>query len=83
VSQYLHKSEKSRNDSPEELSKLIFNGEEFTQFPTSWKFDGDVLNSGTGDLLDKWAIFEATGGGTLTARALRRSTILHSSPGRI
>ncbi len=35
-------------------------------FPTAWTSDGDVLWSGTGDLLDNWAIFETTGGGTLS-----------------
>ena len=37
------------------------------QIPNSaWTSDGDVLYSGTGDLLDNLAIFETIGGGTLT-----------------
>ena len=40
-----------------------FNG---VRFNPDWTSDGDVLYSGDGDLLDSWAIFEATGGGTLT-----------------
>ncbi|WP_075062765.1 choice-of-anchor J domain-containing protein [Ornatilinea apprima] len=49
-----------------DVQKLIFNGVEYSMFPTSWTSDGEVLWSGTGDLVDNWAIFEATGGGTLT-----------------
>jgi bacillopeptidase F (M6 metalloprotease family) len=52
-------------NSTEELSKLSFNGEDFSLFNTSWTSDGDVLYSGTGDLIDNWAIFETTGGGVL------------------
>jgi len=51
---------------PKELAKFTFNGIDYTTFPTGWTSDGDVLWSGAGDLLDNWAIFEATGGGTLS-----------------
>ncbi len=51
---------------PQELGKLTFNGIDYTMFPSPWTSDGDVLWSGTGDLLDNWAIFETVGGGTLT-----------------
>lgn len=49
-----------------ESDKLLFDGMDQTMLPTPWTSDGDVLWSGTGDLLDNWAIFEATGGGILT-----------------
>ncbi len=48
------------------VSKLIFNGVDYSMFATPWTSDGDVLYSGTGDLLDNWAIFSATAGSTLT-----------------
>lgn len=51
---------------PKDLAKLTFNGIDYTTFPTAWSSDGGVLWSGTGNLIDNWAIFEATGGGTLT-----------------
>jgi hypothetical protein len=51
---------------PRALAKLTFNGLDYTLFPTAWTSDGDVLWSGTGNLIDNWAIFEATGGSTLT-----------------
>jgi len=51
---------------PKDLGKFTFNGVDYTTFPTGWTSDGDVLWSGEGDLIDNWAIFEATGGGTLT-----------------
>jgi hypothetical protein len=51
---------------PKELAKFTFNGVDFSTFPTAWTSDGDMLYSGTGNLIDNWAIFEATGGGTLT-----------------
>lgn len=51
---------------PKELGKLTFNGVDYTLFPSPWTSDGDVLFSGTGDLLDNWAIFETVGGGTLS-----------------
>lgn len=51
---------------PKDVSHLVFNGVPFTSNPTAWTSDGDVLYSGSGNLLDNWAIFEATGGGTLT-----------------
>jgi len=50
---------------PKELAKFTFNGIDYTTFPTAWTSDGNVLWSGTGNLIDNWAIFEATGGGTL------------------
>jgi len=52
--------------SPTDLAKLTFNGLDYSMFPSAWTSDGEVLWSGTGDLLDNWAIFPATGGGTLT-----------------
>jgi immune inhibitor A len=51
---------------PKELAKFTFNGVDYTIFPSAWSSDGDVLWSGTGDLLDNWAIFETPGGGTLS-----------------
>ena len=51
---------------PKDLGKLTFNGVDYTTFSSAWTSDGDVLYSGTGDLLDNWAIFETTGGGTLS-----------------
>lgn len=46
--------------------KLMFDGIDEIKKETAWTSDGDVLWSGKGDLVDNWAIFEATGGGTLT-----------------
>jgi hypothetical protein len=51
---------------PKDLAKFTFNGVDYTTFPTDWTSDGDMLFSGTGDLLDNWAIFETTGGGVLS-----------------
>lgn len=51
---------------PMDLGKLTFNGIDYTTFPTAWSVDEGWLFSGTGDLLDNWAIFETTGGGTLS-----------------
>ena len=51
---------------PRDLARLTFNGVDYSTFPTAWTSDGDVLHGGTGDLLDNWAIFETTGGGTLS-----------------
>ncbi|MCP4403670.1 MAG: peptidase M6 [bacterium] len=51
---------------PGELSKLTFNGVDYSMFATPWTSDGDVLWSGASDLADNWAIFEAAGGGALT-----------------
>ncbi len=48
------------------ITKLVFNGLEYTVKPTAWTSDGETLWSGNGDLIDNWAIFPATGGGTLT-----------------
>lgn len=50
----------------EDLAKFTFNGVDYTTFDTAWTSDGDVLYGGYGDLLDNWAIFPATGGGTLS-----------------
>jgi hypothetical protein len=44
------------------LAGFEFNG---VRFNPDWTYDGDVWYSGDGDLLDSWAIFETTGGGTL------------------
>ncbi|HZD10468.1 MAG TPA: choice-of-anchor J domain-containing protein, partial [Candidatus Binatia bacterium] len=46
--------------------RLLFDGADHTSFPTAWSSDGDVLWSGSGNSLDNWAIFETTGGGTLS-----------------
>lgn len=54
------------NGDPKALGRLSFNGIDYSMFPTGWTSDGSVLWGGTGDLLDNWAIFETTGGGTLT-----------------
>jgi len=51
---------------PKDISKLIFNGVEYTIYPTKWTSDGEVIWSGTGDEIDNWAIFETVGGGTLS-----------------
>jgi hypothetical protein len=51
---------------PKDLAKFTFNGVDYTMLETAWSSDGDVLWGGTGNLIDNWAIFEATGGGTLT-----------------
>lgn len=51
---------------PKKLAKLTFNGLDYSTFPTRWTSDGNVLWGGEGDLLDNWAIFPATGGGTLS-----------------
>lgn len=44
---------------------LRFDGDDITQFTTAWSSDGESLWAGTGSVADHWAIFEATGGGTL------------------
>jgi hypothetical protein len=51
---------------PADLGRLSFNGVDFAIYGTPWSSDGDVLYGGSGDLVDNWAIFEATGGGTLS-----------------
>lgn len=51
---------------PKTLGRLTFNGVDYATFPTDWTSDGSVLWGGTGDLVDNWAIFSTTGGGTLT-----------------
>jgi hypothetical protein len=48
----------------ERIANFRFNGFQFN--PLAWTSDGSVLWGGTGDLIDNWAIFETTGGGTLT-----------------
>jgi hypothetical protein len=48
----------------QQIVGMTFSGMQFN--PTAWTSDGDVLWSGTGDLTDNWAIFEATGGGNLS-----------------
>jgi hypothetical protein len=48
----------------ERIANFQFNGFQFN--PLSWTSDGEVLWGGTGDLIDNWAIFDATGGGVLT-----------------
>ena len=53
------------NGDPKALGRLSFNGADFSMFPTGWTSDGSVLSGGAADLLDNWAIFETTGGGTL------------------
>ncbi len=53
------------NGDPKALGKLTFNGLDYSTFQTAWTVDDGMLWSGTGDLLDNWAIFETTGGGTL------------------
>jgi immune inhibitor A len=50
---------------PKKLGKFTFNGTDYSTFPTTWTVDDGMLWSGTGDLLDNWAIFSTTGGGTL------------------
>ncbi|UCG83324.1 MAG: immune inhibitor A [Dehalococcoidia bacterium] len=47
-----------------QIANFHFNGNPFK--PLSWSSNSTVLWSGTGNLVDNWAIFEATGGGTLT-----------------
>ena len=51
---------------PKDLAKFSFNGLDYSMFPTAWTADNGMLWSGTGDLLDNWAIFETIGGGTLS-----------------
>ncbi len=51
---------------PGKLGMFTFNGQDYSIFPSAWTSDGEVLWSGSGDLTDNWAIFDATGGGTLT-----------------
>jgi hypothetical protein len=53
-------------EDPGSIATFTFNGVDFSMYPTAWTSDGDVLWSGNGDLIDNWAIFETTGGGTLT-----------------
>jgi len=56
---------------PKDLAKFTFNGADYNvSYPTAWTSDGDVLWSGTGDLLDNWAIFETPGGGVLSIDTL-------------
>jgi hypothetical protein len=53
-------------EDPQDVAALTFNGMDYTIYGTPWSSDGDVLYSGSGNLVDNWAIFEATGGGMLT-----------------
>jgi immune inhibitor A len=46
--------------------QVVFDGADTNARDTKWTTDAGWLWSGTGDLLDNWAIFEAQGGGTLT-----------------
>ncbi len=45
--------------------QVVFDGADTNAQDTRWTSDGNVLWSGTGNMLDNWAIFEAQGGGTL------------------
>lgn len=54
------------NGDPKALGKFTFNGLDYSTFPSAWTVDDGMLWSGTGDLLDNWAIFETVGGGTLS-----------------
>ena len=47
------------------VSRLTFDGLDYTSYPSAWTSDGDVLWGGSANLLDNWAIFAATGGGML------------------
>ncbi|APV43492.1 Immune inhibitor A peptidase M6 [Dehalogenimonas formicexedens] len=49
-----------------DVLKLEFEGLPLSTFPTRWSSVDGWLWSGTGDLIDNWAIFKASGGGTLT-----------------
>jgi hypothetical protein len=58
---------------PKELKSINFNGVDVITRQTAWTSVADPLNagnqalwSGTGDELDRWAIFETAGGSTLT-----------------
>lgn len=51
---------------PKELGKFSFNGVDFSVSGTPWTSNGEILYGGDGDLIDNWAIFPATGGGTLS-----------------
>jgi immune inhibitor A len=51
---------------PKKFGKLVFNGVDLSQSPTPWTPVDGMLYSGTGDEVDNWAIFETTGGGTLS-----------------
>jgi hypothetical protein len=44
----------------------FFDGDDAIIHETPWSVSGGALYSGTGDLVDNWAIFEAEGGGLLT-----------------
>jgi hypothetical protein len=50
------------NGDLKKLTKITFNGLDYSIFPTDWTSDGNVLSAGGGDLIDNWAIFETTGG---------------------
>jgi immune inhibitor A len=57
---------------PKSVKKILFNGNDTLTNASPWTVvddplgeNGDVLYSGSGHMLDNWAIFEAQGGGTL------------------
>ena len=50
---------------PSYFKMIKFDGDDEAIFGTAWTSNGEVLWSGTGNLLDSWAIFEAPGGGVL------------------
>jgi immune inhibitor A len=45
--------------------QYVFDGADYMMYDCPWTVDMGWLWSGTGDNLDNWAIFKATGGGTL------------------
>jgi hypothetical protein len=51
---------------PKDLGKFTFNGVDYIKNDSAWSSVDGMLYSGTGDLIDNWAIFETTGGGTLS-----------------
>jgi hypothetical protein len=53
------------NRKPKNITKLTFNGLDYSMFPTLLTVDNVMLWIGTGDLPDNRAIFVAPGGGTL------------------
>lgn len=59
-------------EDPKSVTRILFNGNDTLTNDSPWVTtddplgtNGDVLYSGTGNMLDNWAIFEAQGGGTL------------------
>lgn len=51
---------------PKQVGKFTFNGVDYSHVPTPWTSDGAALWAGTGSLVDRWAVFPAKGGGSLT-----------------